>query len=85
VSIEAGAGVVEDLGLLAPDVSPARCEDHELVADMREAQSVQAQMYAWDLESVARWAARRRTGWEPDPEPDPPWLDEQAPPDPLRR
>jgi hypothetical protein len=26
----------------------------------------------------------RPPGWWPDPEPDPPWLDEQAPPDPLR-
>ena len=24
-------------------------------------------------------------GWYPDPEPDPPWLDDTAPPDPLRR
>ena len=27
----------------------------------------------------------RPPGWYPDPEPDPPWLDEVAPPDPLRR
>jgi hypothetical protein len=26
----------------------------------------------------------RPPGWYPDPEPDPPWLDEQAPPDPMR-
>jgi hypothetical protein len=26
----------------------------------------------------------RPPGWYPDPEPDPPWLDEHAPPDPLR-
>ena len=52
----------EDLGLLLPDVDPSRLGDDELVADMREAQSMQAQMYAWDLESVARWAERRRTG-----------------------
>ena len=26
----------------------------------------------------------RPPGWCPDPEPDPPWLDEQAPPDPMR-
>jgi hypothetical protein len=27
----------------------------------------------------------RPPGWCPDPEPDPPWLDEQAPPDLLRQ
>ena len=26
----------------------------------------------------------RPPGWWPDPEPDPPWLDDLAPPDPMR-
>jgi hypothetical protein len=29
--------------------------------------------------------ATRPPGWETDPEPDPPWLDETAPPDLLRQ
>src|SRR3712207_9544471 len=63
MSIEAGArGEGEDLALVAPDVDPGHLVDYELVADMRELQTMQAVMYAGDLEAVARWASRRCTG-----------------------
>jgi hypothetical protein len=63
MSIGAGAdGEGNDLALVAPDVDPRRLADYELVADMRELQTMQAVMYAGDLEAVARWAARRHTG-----------------------
>src|SRR4051812_5134170 len=63
MSMEAGAlGEGDDLALVAPDVDPGQLGDDELVADMRDFQKMQAQMYAADLEAVARCAVRRRTG-----------------------
>src|SRR3954453_1936774 len=63
MSMAAGAvGGDDDLALVAPDVDPGQLAVYELVADMRDFQKMQAQMYAADLEAVARWAARRRTG-----------------------
>jgi hypothetical protein len=63
MSIEAGArGEGDDPALVTPDVDPGGLADYELVADMRELLTMQAVMYAGDLEAVARWAARRRTG-----------------------
>src|SRR3954447_913283 len=63
MSMGAGArGEGDDLALVAPDADPGQLVDYELVADMRELQTMQAVMYAGDLEAVARWAARRRTG-----------------------
>src|SRR5919107_1659792 len=70
MSIGAGAGGEgDDLALVAPDVDPGRLADYELVADMREFQVMQAQMYAADLEAVARWAggATTCTGSTPRP------------------
>jgi hypothetical protein len=63
MSILSGAGdEADDLALVAPHVDPGRLADYELVADMRDLQTMQGVMYAGDLEAVARWAARRRTG-----------------------
>src|SRR5690348_15537721 len=61
MSIEAGEWG-DDPGLVAPWVGPGRWAVEELVADMHDFQRMQASMYAADLEIVARWATRRRTG-----------------------
>src|SRR3954470_22912101 len=60
--VSCGEEDADDPALVAPDADPGRLADYELVADMRELQTMQAVMYAGDLEAVARWAARRRTG-----------------------
>src|SRR3954470_22051282 len=60
--VSCGEEDADDPALVAPCVDPGRLADYALVADMRELQSMQAVMYAGDLEAVARWAARRRTG-----------------------
>src|SRR5687767_7839876 len=65
MSIGADAGWEDDPAdpaLIAPIVDPGPLEEYELIADMREARIMQAVMYAAELEAVARWAARRRTG-----------------------
>jgi hypothetical protein len=50
----------DDPALLAPWTDPAGAAEDQLAADVRQAMEQQACGYAYDLETVARWARLRR-------------------------